>query len=279
MSDDRSNFRWQLLSKLYSCGVLAVDESETKRADPLPPSKAQLSACEKEIGFFTSLLCRGNLDSLPSSDSVVVNLIRRGLTLQADDYIANEKSRQHCYPETTSKSGKKFVARLWKASHPLSFMEPDSLRAKIDSSCSIRFNDTTEKETLSAENLLVPSSNILKRCLELLPTWIRRLPDKKARQNRLHRALNTLRGALLSDFSGRSKHEPNNTNESTSFESAFGTKPQEGGTSGLDRAGGFIGEAVAWLRIVEQTSLSFRESSNAGKAPNFSSLENVREVG
>lgn len=278
MPEEKSNSRWQLISKLFSYGVLARDENETGSTDPLPPSTEQLSACEKEIGFFQKLLRTGCLDNLPSSDSIVVNLIRRGLTLQADDYISNATSRGQCCPGI-GRGAKEFVALLWKASHPLYFIELHSVRPKIDSSYSVQFNDKAERETLSLENLLVPSSNVVKRCLELLPTWICRLPDKKARQRRLHRSLNTLRGALLSDTSERSKHDSAaGTKQISSFESAFGSRPDEDMISGVEHTGSFMREATAWLKIVELYSLAAQKRSNQGDSSIFSSVESVAEV-
>eukprot|EP00980_Cylindrotheca_fusiformis_P029617 scaffold23625_cov137-Cylindrotheca_fusiformis.AAC.2 len=263
VANGRSNSRWQLMSKLFSCGVLAQDEVEIKSTEKLPPSKAQLSACEKEIGFFATLLDRGSLDILPSSDSVLVRLIQRGLALQADEYTSILQSSEQFHSAIAGRGAKKFVGRLWVASHPLFFSEPSTIQGRIDSSFSMCSIDNGEKDSFRVQDLLVPTSGVLKRSLELLSTWVRHLPNKKVRQNRFKGALNTLRKGLLNDVHGPSKQEKcTTTKQSTAFESAFGTGGQEDEASGSERARSFKREAAAWLRIAEQTCQRGRSNAN-----------------
>ena len=278
--DDQSNARWQVLSKLFSCGVLAEETREGAATEPLPPSRPQLLACEKEIGFFTNLLATGKLDSLPSSDSVLVNLIRRSLTLQGDAFLSSSESSSDFYSMTGNpKSEKKFVTRLWKATHP--YFSTASDFAQTDIVSDIKFNDTKEGETLTIKNLLAPSSNILKRCLELLSVWIRCLPDKKARQNRLIKALNVLRKTLIDEACQRSdggaSKEKNTSEKPDSFEAAFAVAPNESNKSQSAQMVGFFRESAAWLKIIEHLSLAALGTDS--KVASNLSLSEVRRSG
>lgn len=256
---DQSNARWQVLSKLFSCGVLAGEVREGTATERLPPSRPQLLACEKEIRFFTNLLSTGKLDSLPSSDSVLVNLIRRSLILQGDEYLLNPESSSNLYSMAGNpKSEKKFVTRLWKATHPLFFASSDLVQADIVSD--IKFNDAKGGETLTIKNILAPSSNVLKRCLELLSAWIRCLPDKKARQNRLLKALNVLRKTLVDEACQRSNSggskQMNTSEKPDSFEAAFAVTPNGSDKSQSEQMVGFSRESAAWLKLIEHLSLT-----------------------
>ena len=275
---EQSNARWQILSKLFSLGVLAGEVTERTTTIPLPPSRSQLLACGKEISFMNALLSRGKLDGLPSSDSVLINLIRRSLTLQGDSYLSNPASTSELYPMATNhKSEKKFVARLWKASHPLFFASSHLEEPAMISD--ILFDDK-EEQTLSAKYILAPSSNILKRCLELVSLWIKSLPDKKARCNRVIKALNGLQKALVDEatqYSTDGKSNGTEKDKPDSFEAAFSaiSSATESISKQSERMV-FFREAAAWIKLVEH--LSFVDLINKNTTYKVGSTLSIAEV-
>jgi hypothetical protein len=281
--EERYFVRWQVISKLFSVGVLAGDPDEMNSAELPPPSEPHLSACEKEIGFLTSLLFRGILDTLPSTDSVVTNLIRRALALQGDDYLGNEESRANCYPMLhDGKSEKKLVSRLWKATHPLFFMDADLVLSDSCSVFDVIFADKgVEEERLKLQHLLMPSSKVLRRCLALLPAWIRRVPGKKVRQSRLLKALNSLSASLIEEAIKAEEQisaASGLANESNSFETAFAAKsPIESGT-GLERRSIFFREAAASLKIIGILSKETSGNNSEPSGPVTLSAEVANQV-
>jgi hypothetical protein len=246
---------WQVISKLFSCGVLAVDSTEVE----LPPCPAQLKACEAELRYFTALLNKGQLDPLPSSDSVLINLIRRSLVLQGDDFHWNPEGS--LFQQSRHKSEIKLISRLWKQSHPLYFTK--DLTFSVTTCRGISFRDDSSTGLMSIKNGLLPLSNVSKRSLELLCAWISRLPDKKVRRNRFIKALASLRTTLLSNVVP-TQNATNNTVDS--FEAAFGASSLQKDTDGSKYKAGLFQEAVAWIKIVGVlTSLGNSNNTSATK--------------
>jgi hypothetical protein len=284
MADDKSFVRWHVISNLFSCGVFAGDYFDNKSKTLLPPSESQIAACEMEIGFLTKLLSKGIPDTLPPRDSVIVNLIRRSLFLQMDDYMGNEDSLGKCYPLLRDgKREKKMISRLWKATHPLFFADPNSLRS--DASCSIfdiEFDTTDDGNRLNIKSLLVPCSAILQRCLELLPSWIKRVPEKKVRQNRFRKELKALEASLL-DKANFPKPSPTpgqseEHNRGNSFEAAFAVKDSLEVGAGVKHKSIFCREAAAHLYIVECLSKKASRTNDDACGPLIFPSESVKKV-
>ena len=249
---------WQLLSKLFSSGVLFENDvsNDTAPMKYLPPSVEHLHTCEQEIGFFSELLSKGVLGSVPSSDSMLVNLIRRSLALEGDSYQRNKYARKKSIPTITNgKESKRLVARLWKAADPSYFLAPDRIRSKTLPSGLLSLGNAAEGEVATVKNALLPTSNMLRRCLELLHVWIKCLPQKKVRRNRFHKAVNTMRAALGSvSCTTPSVVSPVKSN---SFEAAFAIQHEKDLLDdGAEHKEIFMIEAIAWTKIIEQVALS-----------------------
>jgi hypothetical protein len=201
-----------------------------------------------------------------------------------DDYMGNEDFVGKCYPLLRDgKREKKMISRLWKATHPLFFADPNSVRS--DASCSIfdiKFDTTDDGTRLNIKSLLVPCSAILKRCLELLPSWIKRVPGKKVRKNRFRKELKALEGSLL-DKANFPKPSPTpgqseEHNMGNSFESAFAVKDSVEAGTGVKRKSIFCREAAAYLYIVDCLSQKASEASDDACGPMIFPSEDVKKV-
>ena len=260
----KSFVRWQVIARLFSGGVLAGDASEIGKTE-LPPSKPQLSACEKEIGYFTNLLSVGTLDSVPNTDGVITKLILRALSLQGDDYLGNEESRVHSFPKLHhGKAGKKLTSRLWRASHPLFSLGTKEVGPDAFLSIHRSTAGSNRTEGLGIQNILLPSSLLLRRCIDALLTWIQLVPAKKVRQVRLLKSLKTFRASLMEEAnrSAIPNLGADTAGLSTSFESAFAVKPPLESGSGWERRSIFFREAAALTRVVELLSMKSCGSSS-----------------
>ena len=276
-TEDRSFVRWHVVSKLFSASVLAGIPNEIDACNLPPPSEAQLLACEKEIGFLTKLLSRGSMNDLPSSDSMVINLIRRSLTLQGDDYFGNADSRARCYPILHDrKSEKKLVSRLWKATHPLFFIDAASVECDLCSVFDIEFPDSVmEGMPFKLQSLLVPSSKVLRQCLGLLPAWIQRVSEKKVRQTRLLKSLNSLTTSLVEQATKAEDQISVHSNDSNSFANAFAVMLPVDSGNRFERKSIFLREAAALLKTVAILS---KRASGRNTEPSKTSILSAGDV-
>jgi hypothetical protein len=272
IGDEKSFTRWQVVSRLFTSGVL-VGVSTNEAITELPPSESQLLECEKEIGYLTALLSKGSLDALPGTDSVVFNLMLRSLALQSDDYDGNEESRVACFPSIRKmKTEKKRVGYLWKASYPSCFSSVDAVRIESVSLTDAMKSSVGKDDAFWIHDTVLPSSLILERCLRLLPLWVQRLPIKKVRQSRLSKSINAFIKSLLqqSTETEKSGHEvcaP--TIAANSFEAMFSVGPPTESGKAHDRKGLFLKEAAAYLKIVSSLAMSHDQTNGdaSGLAP------------
>jgi hypothetical protein len=174
------------------------------------------------------------------------------------------------------------VSRLWKATHPLFYMDEGSVRSHPGSVFDISFECSTVADGVQMKNLLMPSSNLLRSCLRLLPAWIRRVPGKKVRQSRLIKSLKSLRESLMDQATTA---ESEFTLERTaslkscdSFEAAFATKPSTEIGHALERRSIFFREAAAVLKIVEVLSKECAGGTGSGNNRTGFCSETVDEV-
>ncbi|CAJ1954577.1 unnamed protein product [Cylindrotheca closterium] len=278
--DEGSVSCWQLLSKLFSSGVLFENDvsNDTAPAKSLPPSVEHLNTCEQEIGFFTDLLSKGVMKGVPSSDSMLVNLIRRSLTLEGDSYQRNKYARKKSIPKMShGKESKRLVARLWKAADPSNFLAPDRIRSKNLPSGILSLGKAAEGEAATVKNSLLPTSNMLRRCLELIHVWIKYLPQKKVRRNRFLKAVNTMRAALGSV----SCTTPRVVSpvKSNSFEAAFAVQHEKDLlVDGAEHKQTFMIEAVAWTKIIEQVALSSNDAMHSNPFVGTKSMSVAMEI-
>lgn len=193
---DDNQRRWQLASKLFSSHVLAkpVEPSEA-----LPPNPLQLSCFESDTRHLTQLLRNGALDNLPHSDKLVINLIKRGIRLQAEDYLGNEESWFRAFPSlgVSEKATTRFVARLWKHTHSLMLIDTSAVQCQQQGVHDINLDMSRSLDkALKVDGLLLPTSNVFASCLSLLVAWSQRLPEKRVRQQRFLKQLRSLRESL-----------------------------------------------------------------------------------
>jgi hypothetical protein len=272
ITDEKYFTRWQVVSKIFTSGVL-VGISTNEALTELPPSESQLLECEKEIGYLTTLLSKGALDALPGTDSVVFNLILRSLALQSDDYDGNEESRQAYFPSIRKiKTEKKRVGYLWKASCPSCFSTGDAVRIESVSLTDAMKSSVDRDDAFWIHDTVLPSSLIMEQCLRLLLSWIQRVPTKKVRRSRLSKSINTFIKSLLqqsteTEKSGEEVCAP--TISANSFEAMFSVgTPTESGKA-PDRKGLFLREASAYFKIVSFLAMSHDQTNgdSSGLAP------------
>ncbi len=247
--DQTNQARWQLITKLFSCSVLAKSPHEDSR---LPPNPKQLAVFESDIDIFARLLRRGTLDELPATDTLVINLVKRAIALQAEDYLLNEESRFCSFPSFgDEKSAAKLVSGLWKSTHGLLMQDASTIENERETVDEVNFRRSRGKKLgLRVNDLLLPLSPLLGGCLSLLLAWARRVPKKKVRRMRLLKQLKALRESLIClevDLMQRCSKDSG----SDAFVDAFvgNRSPETGDANG--RMSAFLGEAAGYLKILE----------------------------
>lgn len=246
ISTDKSIFRFQVLSKLFSSGVLAVGNADIE--DKLPPSEDHLSACQQELRYFSSLLRKGALDSLPKTDSMLVKLIQHSLQLQVDSYEGNGHARASCFPDTRNDTlAKKTASMFWRITHPLHY-NSNKGNCRCVSINEFSFDQSYDKNDKTYKMLLYPTSDSLLSCLSLVISWVNRVSLKKIRQNRLSNSLKTLQNDLLKESSKPS--EQSGKKVGATFEDAFSVQPPIEVGIGSERATVFRFEAASYLQIL-----------------------------
>ena len=278
-SEDKSFIRWQIISKIFTAGVLAGQNPPSIISSL--PNESHLIACGKEIGALVSLLAKGALDCLPGVDSLMVNLVRRSLALQTDKYQNCQGNNFDCELSARSKmSYKNTVNYLWKATNPYKIAGsgfPVFQYEPVSGSLS-QGSSTTHEEICE---LLLPSSLIVRRCLELLVAWTERIPAKKIRMARLSRSVNLLLKDLTEQASqfeesildGETRHDHN-----TAFEIIFSGSEVKATRKAADRRATFLREAAAYLRssfdfLISRYSKSDSESDSFNRMGKSLELE------
>ena len=251
-SAEKSLFRWQIISRLFSSGVLTADDDDIKAK--LAPSEAQLFSCQLEIGYFSALMSSGALDSLPTSDSILVKLIQRSLQLQSDSYEFDERSRASCFPSASDGMVvKKTSSMFWRISHPLC-LDSENIDFYHVSVSDFPFPHFNDESGMNYKVLLYPSSKLLLSCLSLLVKWIKHIPLKKVRQSRLTKSLKALQDSLLKEAINPSQEPPADKTD-ISFEDAFSIKPSIEVGIGPERVSIFKQEAASYLQIFGSISI------------------------
>ncbi len=246
IATDKSIFRLQIVSKLFSSGILAVETVGKEEA--LPPSEDQLLACQQEIRYFSSLLRKGALDSLPKTDSMLVKLIQHSLNLQRDSFQGSSRARASCFPNSGDDAlAKKASSMFWRITHPLSFNSSVE-NCRCVSIREFSFDQRHDKNDKTYKMLLYPTSNVLLSCTTLLINWINRVSTKKIRQNRLANSLKALQNELLKADNNRI--EKSVENGDVTFENAFSVKPPIEVGTGSERAAIFKLEAASYIQII-----------------------------
>jgi hypothetical protein len=269
--------RWQLITKLFSSSVLA---KSTEEPSNLPPNPLQLRAFESDIHKFVRLIGKGSLDSLPGTDKLVANLIKKGIALQAEDYLGNEESRFRSFPALqTDRNTTRVVERLWKSTQSLLMREASSVEDDWQTVYDLNFQPLKQSEgSLKLKNLLLPNSRLLGGCLSLLVAWARRVPKKKVRQMRFLKQLKSLRESLAVQEKELAEQFSSKL-AADAFANAFTDgRPIEIGNE-KERVSLFFCETSAYLKILESI-LRERESVGLETPPGTKclSLQALKEV-
>ena len=254
--EDKGVYRWQLISKLFTRGVLTASPSES-----LPPCESQLEVCAVELNNLTSLLLSSSLDNLPGRDSILANLIQRSLFLEADALFHNEDSRLSAYPSSTDeKADRRLAAKLWNRICNDTNSPTPVRQETFDIGRALTKGG--EYTSFMGKPIVLPSSRLTLSCIALVSAWTRQVPLKKARRSRLANALNSLTKSLLEECT-RLDAEPivgdSSLVEADSFEAAFSSTPFSSSTPvksglGAKRKALFLREAVAYLTVVSMVT-------------------------
>lgn len=246
ISTDKSQFRLQIVSKLFSSGVFAVGRAGTE--DMLPPSEDQLLACQQEIQYFSLLIRKGALDSLPKTDSMLVKLIQHSLKLQLDSFEGNDQARASCFPDSSGDVvAKKISNMFWRMTNP-QYFHSNKVNFSNVLITDLSFKQCYDKSNKMYKMLLYPTSKLLLSCLSLIIDWVNHLSLKKIRQNRLANSLKVLQNDLLKE--ARKSSEKPAKNVDVSFEDAFSVKPPIEVGTGSERARIFKAEAASYIQII-----------------------------
>lgn len=277
LQDQSNQARWQLITKLFSSSVLAKSIDEPSN---LPPNPLQLAAFESDIDKFIRLLGKGTLDALPGMDKLVINLIKKGIVLQAEDYLGNEESRFCSFPAfEADKHTTKFIASLWKSTESLLLFNSSSTDDAWQTVYDLNFQlSKPQKKSPKVKSLLLPSSSLLGGCMSLLVAWAHRVPKKKVRQMRFLKQLKSLRESLIAQEMGP-KDQTFNGPSADPFGDAFADSRLIQIGDSKQRTSLLFGESSAYLRILESLLAEKDTCSLDGTIKTRSlSLQTIKEV-
>lgn len=252
-NDQTNQNRWQLVSKLFSSSVLAKSSSDDHSAFRLPPNPDLLRAFEADMECLSSLIRKGAMDDLPPTDKLLFSMLKRALSLQAEDYYGNGESRFRSHPTLgTHRKAHRLASRLWKSTQRL--MNLDHLEIAGNSTCvhELVFSPRNQGTAVNyMRDLLLPSSGLLGGCLSLVVRWGGRLPKKKVRQSRFLKGLKALRDSLFTLESEIVEKGTSPTSANDAFTNAFeGTLPH-GVETPESRVSLFFAEVKCYLLILE----------------------------
>lgn len=267
--NDASLVRWHVLSKLMSSSVLGT-ETKKQLSQETPNHIVKVARCVNELDYFGKLLSKGRLGCLPSSDSFLVNVMKRSLFLQGDGYISNEELRLIYFPEIQDSKGfKKIISRLWKTSDP-TFCDGDFTVRSI-SRPQAAFDDLESDDFRRTKSLLLPNSAVLRKCLAILTAWLPRVPMKKIRLNRMKKSISTLCDDLLEkaktlENQGSQGSASRNENQFSLAFSILNENITPSFVSSICR------EAVAYIKMVDIMSKWDSSGSTTEEAPSTNIL-------
>ncbi len=161
-----SRGRWKTIHDIFSSGVLRFSISSGV------PSESHLQAVEMDVNTFSSILSSGALTPLPRKDSVVLDIIRKALLLQADAIWHNEELREAQLP--VMKDDRNALKRELSSLESWSELPSGS----VSTFSAIEYTDFLEhllaatRHTESSTFSAGPSSVLLHTCLKLQFSWM-----------------------------------------------------------------------------------------------------------
>ncbi|KAL7550960.1 hypothetical protein ACHAWF_014162, partial [Thalassiosira exigua] len=177
------------------CGTLAKTGG-----CPLPPSKLQVDTASREVRWICTLLSSKMLGNLPAVDDLVDQAVRRAVMLEAFDQILDPLLA----PPTARIS--KVVKQLWRYSSNTgsSTKLQSNLQTSIVDVDSIFANAGPITDVCS----LMPSSDLLQRCMSLVATYAEMAMTKKPKWRNFRGKLSS----LLSNFEERATDQEKSAN-------------------------------------------------------------------
>lgn len=262
-------YRWQFLSQVLTKGSLSASAT----SDSLPPAKEQIDAAVADLANLTDLVASGSLGCLPRRDNVLLDLLQRAISLQSDDLLLNEESRELFNPMVHDEQCDRIFTLL---SHGRISSSNSSSEMSDASFASVARAMSAADVEISwmGQPLLLPSSRILRCCLGLLVAWRERIPLDKAK--RLQCFMNVVKALVknLNDRAGSINDEASFINDKAGgappdrdlFSEAFAssTVPVNGGHPGT-RRDIFRNESAAYFTMF--TYLSFGTCRRGGHSP------------
>ena len=263
--DQTKQARWQLVTKLFSSSVLARSSGEDLA---LPPSAALLAAFEFDLDSFGHLVRQGAMDDLPSTDTLLFNLFRKVIVVQADDYIGNEESRFRSFPTFgTHRKVKQLLSRLWNTTESLMNLDPSESRERWLDVHETIFHSSSSAIFTQDNDLLLPTSKLFAACLSLVVAWSGHVPKKKVRQARFLKSLKTLRESLPEIERDVIVQNTGVSSNSDPFATAFGeSMPIEVGAAS-ERVSVFLAEAKCYILILESICSTGESNNTADGLP------------
>ena len=243
--------RWILASQLLVRGALSDSSSSVK---PLPPSNDQLRGAVTGVEHLGFLVLSNGIGPIPPKDTLLVDILKRALRLQADDITFSEESREAMFPAVADeRKQRKLVMALW-----------DSVKKHGENVEMVQMPlSRLAKELLSrsaveywmSQPSLFPSSDLLRCCIGLILAWAGKIyVHKPARGRRFELAMRALVKCLVEDSQSAACETSRGPVEKSSsldpFQTAFSEKikPPNAGLPDPRRQL-FLHESAAYLKL------------------------------
>lgn len=277
---------WRFASKLVLNGTRACKTKPQSAGDDhkLPPSASQLDCCQTEVSFLASILQASATTKWEKHDTTVIEIFKRAVALQADDYAFNTASNAKVLPASENQKNEiKKMRRLWGGvtmdTRTLSRADAAVLDYTLEAG-----DDAVAK--LFGQPAVLPASIISRQCLGLLWAWIQKIPAKKALFNRFVSTVRTL-VQFFADKALDTEKSENGTEKSAEaaapdlFALAFSGAVPAAGENARNRKSLYLKEVAAFIKIVSAIAVKQRvalmTSVESGiKIPNMACL--VEEV-
>ena len=254
---------WRFASKLALNGTRACKTKAGSAEDDqhLPPSASQLDCCQTEVSFLASLLQASAATKWEKHDTIVVEIFKRAIALQADDYAVNRASNAKVLPAFENRKNEmKKMRHLWggvaAATESLSRVDSAAVYNTLDTG-----DDAVAK--LFGQPAVLPASLISRQCLGLLWAWIHKIPAKKALFNRFVSTVRTLAQFFADQALGAEKNEKGTEKSAEAatpdlFALAFSDAAPAARESAQNRKSLYMKEVAAYIKIVSAVAVKQR---------------------
>jgi hypothetical protein len=238
--------RWTFVAQLLTRSVLLTSSTP----DALPPCSDQLRSACTQIRNLAHLILSGSMGTLPRQDTVVIDVVKRSIALQAEDILRNVQSREAAYPSVEdARNEMKQALLVWR---DIGKSEP---REEDQTSIPEIAKQVLTSHTTGiwmGQPLLNPSSELTQCCLGLVLAWTDQIPvDKPTRWRRYDMAISALVKSLLDECQpAASFDQAALSQEKDLFQQAFSddvVPPKPGLPESRKRL--FIQESAVYLKV------------------------------